>query len=44
MCDTFNPLKLTKFAKDLDDGDVLALVVRERAGGRADEATPAAPA
>ena len=20
MCDTFNPLKLTKFAKDLDDG------------------------
>jgi hypothetical protein len=20
MCDTFHPLKLTKFAKDLDDG------------------------
>jgi hypothetical protein len=20
MCDTFNPLKLTKFAKELDDG------------------------
>ena len=20
MCDTFNPLKLTRFAKDLDDG------------------------
>jgi len=20
MCDTFNPLKLTKFAQDLDDG------------------------
>jgi homogentisate 1,2-dioxygenase len=34
MCDTFHPLKLTKFAKDLDDGKVRLLVVRGRAGRR----------
>ena len=34
MCDTFHPLKLSTFARELDDGVVLALLVRERAGRR----------
>jgi homogentisate 1,2-dioxygenase len=34
MCDTFHPLKLTTFAKELDDGQVRVLLVRERGGRR----------
>ena len=36
MCDTFHPLRLTKLAKELDDGKYCALVVRGSARRRRD--------
>ena len=51
MCDTFYPLKLSKFAKDLDDGKYAYSWYedaqdgrRGRSVGRTARATPAAPA
>ena len=52
MCDTFHPLKLTKFAKDLDDGKYAYSWYENARGrgrcgrgvGRTARATPAAPA
>ena len=39
MCDTFRPLKLSTFARDLDDGHYALLVVRAAVGGA--ETSPA---
>jgi hypothetical protein len=40
MCDTFHPLKLTKFAKDLDDGKYAYSCYENARGGEgADEAS-----
>jgi hypothetical protein len=39
MCDTFHPLRLTKLAKELDDGEYAYSWLEERvpAGGSPDE-------
>lgn len=38
MCDTFHPLKLSKFAKDLDDGKYACSWYEHAQDGAADEA------